>query len=156
MCPFCRSEIKGFQSVVIKPFDHSLKSINKENANCDSPPPIPPRPVNLKCHTRQIPAKNQFRRFDEILPPPLHNNHVLLLPPPSTSLSRQSDENSHETIEDIRNRLREEFPFEIDRIDAALILTDGLTLSKQYAMAKFFLSQVKYEQEHLFHESLEL
>ena len=138
--------------MVIKPFDHSLKSINKENANLDSPPPIPPRPVNLKCHTRQIPAKNEFRRFDEILPPPLHNNHVLLLPPSLTSSFRQSNE----TIEDIRNRLREEFPSEIDRIDAALILTDGLTLSKQYAMAKFFLCKVKHEQEQFFHESLEL
>lgn len=115
---------------MIKPFDHSLKSINKENTHVDSPPPIPPRPV-----------KNKLRRFDDILPPPLHHNHV---------------SSSNETIENIRHRLREEFPFEISRIDAALILTEGLTPSKQYTMAKFFLSQVKYEHEQLFHDTSRL
>lgn len=135
-----------------------MKSVNKENHSSSeslltaSPPPIPPRPVNSKCINRH---------FDDILPPPLHNNSALFIPPlPALPQSNESLSDlysiSNETLEDIRKRLREEFPFEIHRIDAALILTEGLTFSKQYTMAKLFLNQVKYEQEQSFPDSFQL
>ncbi|CAF3098287.1 unnamed protein product [Rotaria sp. Silwood2] len=54
-----------------------------------------------------------------------------------------------QTIDDIRNRLIFENNFDIKRIEAAITLTEGLSLSKQYKMAKLFLNQVKYEQEQL-------
>ncbi|CAF4573521.1 unnamed protein product, partial [Rotaria sp. Silwood2] len=54
-----------------------------------------------------------------------------------------------QTIDDIRNRLIFENNFDIKRIEAVITLTEGLSLSKQYKMAKLFLNQVKYEQEQL-------
>jgi len=53
------------------------------------------------------------------------------------------------TIDDIRNRLISENNFDQTRIEAALILTEGLSLSKQYEMTKLFLNQVKSEQDQL-------
>jgi len=53
------------------------------------------------------------------------------------------------TIDDIRSRLTSENNFDRTRIDAVLILTQGLSLSKQYEMSKLFLNQVKHAQEQL-------
>lgn len=50
------------------------------------------------------------------------------------------------TVDDIRSRLIEEHPLEHVRIDAALTLTNGLSLSKQYELARAFLAQVQQEQ----------
>ncbi len=176
LCPFCRSEIKGFESVIIKPFNTNesnpivqnletlatARTINNENSSSDNtspPPPIPPRPVNLKSTINRSPVNN-LRRFEEILLPPLHNNDVLLLPqqrPISSNeiLSSISNASENETLDDIRNRLKSEFNFEQTRIEAALVLTDGLALSKQYEMAKSFLNQVKYEQEQFLKDPLQ-
>jgi hypothetical protein len=104
LCPFCRAEIKGFESVVINPFDNlSIQNKKESDSNeCDDqylqtlaidhtinngassvsdnissiPPPIPPRPVNMKLNTKP----NLPQRFQQNIPPPLHNNDVLLLP----------------------------------------------------------------------------
>jgi hypothetical protein len=51
------------------------------------------------------------------------------------------------TIDDIRSHLIAENNFDPTRIDAVLILTQGLTLSKQYEMCKLFLNQVKQGQD---------
>ncbi len=164
LCPFCRSEIKGFESIIINPFDNSTKqkefddinkqintiqSINNENSLSDIiPPPIPPRPINLKLNS------NIFKRFEQTLPPPLHNNSILILPQ-QTSASNQRPISSlfsidqFRTIDDIRNRLITENTSDQTRIEAVLILTQGLALSKQYEMSKLFLNQVKYEQNQL-------
>ena len=87
----------------------------------------------------------------EFLPPPLHNNNTSIL-------SQQSNETPDdlyimpitppiETRDTIKNRLKSEFNFDETRIDAALVLTDGLGLTKQYEISKLFLNQIKSEQE---------
>ncbi|CAF3891899.1 unnamed protein product [Rotaria magnacalcarata] len=53
------------------------------------------------------------------------------------------------TIEDIRVRLIDEHTIEQPRIEAVLILTQGLPLMKQYELAKSFLRQVQQEQQSL-------
>ncbi len=58
------------------------------------------------------------------------------------------------TIDDIRTRLISENNFEQIRIEAALILTQDCSFTKQYEMAKLFLNQVKYEQEQLLKNNL--
>jgi len=161
LCPFCRSEIKGFEPVIINPFDNSTKQNSQtlEDSSSDNmsttPPPIPPRPVNSKSNV------NTSQRFQQILPPPLHNSDALLLPQQRPISSISSDESFSDsfnetknidqfrTIDDIYNRLISENNFEQTRIEAALILTQGFSLSKQYEMSKLFLSQVKYEQDQL-------
>jgi hypothetical protein len=50
------------------------------------------------------------------------------------------------TIDDIRSRLIDEHHFEHTRIDAALTLTQGLPLIKQYELSKSFLNQIQQEQ----------
>ena len=54
-----------------------------------TPPPIPPRPVNIKMNGNRVsndttPKNNFQQRFHPTtsppLPPPLHNNEPLLLP----------------------------------------------------------------------------
>ncbi len=50
------------------------------------------------------------------------------------------------TVEDIRLRLIDEHHVEQTRIEAALTLTQGLSLIKQYELAKSFLNQVQQEQ----------
>lgn len=49
------------------------------------------------------------------------------------------------TIDDIRLRLIDEHHIEQTRIEAALNLTQGLPLLKQYELAKSFLNQIKHE-----------
>ncbi len=92
---------------------------------------------------------NSHRRFEEILPPPLHHNDIL-----SNETLNDFYVSENETKDDIRIRLKSEFNFDETRIEAALILTDGLSLSKQYEISKIFLNQVKYEQEQLFKDHL--
>jgi hypothetical protein len=58
------------------------------------------------------------------------------------------------TIDDIRTRLISENNFEQTRIEAALILTQDFSFTKQYEMSKLFLNQVKYEQEQLLKNNL--
>ncbi len=50
------------------------------------------------------------------------------------------------TSDDIRSRLIDEYHFEHNRIDAALTLTQGLPLIKQYELSKSFLNQIQQEQ----------
>jgi len=50
------------------------------------------------------------------------------------------------TIDDIRLRLIDEYHIDQTRIDAALILTQGLPLLKQYELSKSFLNQIQQEQ----------
>lgn len=50
------------------------------------------------------------------------------------------------TIDEIRSRLMDEFHLETNRIEAALTLTQGLSLTKQYELAKSFLHQIQHEQ----------
>jgi hypothetical protein len=50
------------------------------------------------------------------------------------------------TKDDIRLRLIEQYPTETNRIDAALALTHGLLLIRQYELAKSFIYQVQQEQ----------
>ncbi len=51
------------------------------------------------------------------------------------------------TIDDIRLRLSDEYHhIEQTRIDAALILTQGLPLLKQYELSKSFFNQIQQEQ----------
>lgn len=54
-----------------------------------------------------------------------------------------------QTIDDVRNRLISETNFDQTRIEAVLILTQGLILSKQYELSKLFLNQVKSEHDQL-------
>ncbi|CAF1358192.1 unnamed protein product [Adineta steineri] len=234
LCPFCRGEIKGFESVIVNPFDNSTienkkesspnefddqkidanpnvqnlqtlattRPINNENnhnmnvlsdnqiSSSPPPPPIPPRPVNMKLISN-IPQRFQLHQF-----PPVNNNDILLLPSRSSSIkqrplslisssdslsdsfnqlssasgdirstSSQNGINNHvnseyesinlsssdqfRTIDDIRNRLILENNIDQIRIEAVLILTQGLSLSRQYEMSKLFLNQVKHEQEKL-------
>ncbi len=177
LCPFCRSEIKGFESVIIKPFNDSIKSNstaqnletlviarsnNTENSTTSPPPPpIPPRPLSLKSSLNQSPVNN-LRRFEEILLPPLHNNDRLVLLQQQQSITSEESVSDlyliphaleNETRDDIKNRLKSEFNFEQIRIEAALVLTEGLGLSKQYELAKLFLNQVKHEQEQCLKDS---
>lgn len=72
------------------------------------------------------------------------------------SLSSNDDDSSSkdfhcitkfQTIDDVRNHLLSENNFDQTRIEAALILTHGLVLSKQYELSKIFLNQVKFEYE---------
>ncbi|CAF1226256.1 unnamed protein product [Adineta ricciae] len=136
LCPFCRGEIKGFESVVISPFDSSSTGNRKESSpngsnefddqtldanpnvqnlqslatarpiyndttqqtngssiitdnTASTPPPIPPRPVNVKSNgiraSNDIVSKGTLpQRLQQltppVIPPPLHTNDVLLLP----------------------------------------------------------------------------
>jgi hypothetical protein len=50
------------------------------------------------------------------------------------------------SIDDIRLRLTDEYHFEQARIEAALTLTQGLSLAKQYELSKLFLNQIQQEQ----------
>jgi hypothetical protein len=50
------------------------------------------------------------------------------------------------TVDDIRLRLMDEYHHEQTRIEAALTLTNGLSLLKQYELAKSFLHRVQQEQ----------
>jgi hypothetical protein len=61
-----------------------------------TPPPIPPRPVNMKLNT------NIAQRFQQNLLPPLHNNDVLLLPPRSIGTNQRppSSLSSNESLSD--------------------------------------------------------
>ncbi|CAF0912408.1 unnamed protein product [Adineta steineri] len=258
LCPFCRGEIKGFESVVINPFDSAVLVNRKESspngsnefddqtldanpnvqnlqslaiarpiynetshqtngANISSdtmsftPPPIPPRPINIRMNGNRVPndsmSRNNFqqRLHQTTSPPvlpPLHNNDVLLLPQRSFAKTQQplSSASSNEslndslallstastdlvqsrpvslqnstnqqtrsinqtaspisesitntndqfrTTDDIRLRLIDEHHFEQARIEAALTLTQGLPLMKQYELAKSFLNQIQQEQ----------
>ncbi|CAF3034606.1 unnamed protein product [Rotaria sp. Silwood2] len=258
LCPFCRGEIKGFESVVVNPFDSALAMNRKESSPSGSnefddqtldanpnvqnlqslaiarplhnenshqnnnnsldimssiPPPIPPRPVTIKMNGNRAStdtiSRNNFQQFaHQTLPPPLppslHNNDVLLLPqrvptknqqPLSSASSSESLNDSlalrsttsidltptrsvmvmlpnsannqtrtfnHiaspildsitnntdqlRTIDDIRLRLIDECHIEQIRIEAALTLTQGLPLMKQYELAKSFLYQIQQEQ----------
>lgn len=56
------------------------------------------------------------------------------------------------TIDDIRNYLLLETDFESERIEAALTLTEGLSIFKQYTMVKLFLNQVKCEQKRILNQ----
>ncbi|CAF4985189.1 unnamed protein product, partial [Rotaria sp. Silwood1] len=243
LCPFCRSEIKGFEPVIINPFDSStihnrkesnsnefdnqnldpnsniqnlqtlaiVHSMNNENADSvqvssdnisSTPPPIPPRPISTKLNGNRILADTKMNTSQQHSTPPSHKNDVLLISQRSSGINSRphssvssndsfSDSftssttmtrDSHpitvqngfdnylssgneiissssdlslntieqfQTIDHIRNRLISENNFELRRIEAALKLTEGLSLSKQYQMAKLFLNQVKYEQEQL-------
>jgi hypothetical protein len=55
-------------------------------------------------------------------------------------------DNSMTNGETLRTRLYGDFPTESTRIDAALALTQGLPLARQYELAKSFVSQVQQEQ----------
>ncbi|CAF1113174.1 unnamed protein product [Rotaria magnacalcarata] len=233
LCPFCRSEIKGFESIIVNPFHRSSKhnekdtnpnesddqesdtnssaqsletlSTTHENSNCapspsdnraSAAPPVPPRPINMKANGNRIvtvtKSKAAQRSIQHILPP-LHNHSgssvsqrtssinsrvlstislnqsltdsynlspvtqeeirpVDLHDASSNYLATTSDTTRHScgpsinTIDDIRSRLISETNFDSERIDAVLILTEGLSRSKQYRMAKSFLKQVKREQ----------
>jgi hypothetical protein len=144
---------------------NTIQSINNENSLSDTiPPPIPPRPISLKLNSDRS-LINISKRFEQTLPPPLHNNSILILPKqtstsnesfiPSGDLHSVSLQNEtisigqFRTTDDIRNRLITENNFDQIRIEAVLILTQGLTLSKQYEISKLFLNQVKYEQNQL-------
>ncbi len=102
---------------------------------------------------------NNLQRSEVILPPPLHNNNVSLL----SQLSNESLDDLYitpttlqiETRDSIKNRLKSEFNFEETRIDAALALTEGLGLSKQYEISKLFLNQVKSEQQQCLRDHLQ-
>ncbi|CAF3705405.1 unnamed protein product [Rotaria sp. Silwood1] len=243
LCPFCRSEIKGFEPVIINPFDSStihnrkesnsnefdnqnldpnsniqnlqtlaiVHSMNNENADSvqvssdnisSTPPPIPPRPISTKLNGNRILADTKMNTSQQHSTPPSHKKDVLLISQRSSGINSRphssvssndsfSDSftssttmtrDSHpitvqngfdnylssgneiissssdlslntieqfQTIDHIRNRLISENNFELRRIEAALKLTEGLSLLKQYQMAKLFLNQVKYEQEQL-------
>ncbi|CAF4517452.1 unnamed protein product [Rotaria sp. Silwood1] len=258
LCPFCRGEIKGFESVVISPFDSALainrkesspsgsnefddqtldanpnvqnlqslaiaRPLNNENFHqnnnnnnssdimSSTPPPIPPRPVTIKMNGNRASTDTISRtNFQQLahqtipppLPPPLHSNDVLLLPqrvptknqqPLSSASSSESlndppalrstasidltptrsvmllnstnnqtrtlnhiaspvldsitnNNDQFRTIDDIRLRLIDEHHIEQIRIEAALTLTQGLSLIKQYELAKSFLNQIQQEQ----------
>jgi len=127
-----------------------MNDVNNENSLSDTiPPPIPPRPINLKLNSDRS-LINISKRFEQTLPPPLHNNSILILPK-QTSTSNESfiPSGDFRTTDDIRNRLMTENNFDQTRIEAVLILTQGLELSKQYEISKLFLNQVKYEQNQL-------
>ncbi|CAF3384406.1 unnamed protein product, partial [Rotaria sp. Silwood2] len=131
LCPFCRSEIKGFEPVIINPFDSSTIQnkkesnsneidnqklninlnaqnlqtlaislpVNNENSHSvqvssdnisSTPPPIPPRPINIKLNVNRISIDtklNSSQRFQQHFLPPLHNNDVLLLPQQSSGIN---------------------------------------------------------------------
>jgi len=127
-----------------------MNNVNNENSLSDTiPPPIPPRPINLKLNSDRS-LINISKRFEQTLPPPLHNNSILILPQQtSASNQRPISIDQFRTIDDIRNRLITENTSDQTRIEAVLILTQGLALSKQYEMSKLFLNQVKYEQNQL-------
>jgi hypothetical protein len=57
------------------------------------------------------------------------------------------------TIDDIRLRLIDECHIDQTRIDAALTLTQGLPLLKQYELSKTFLNQIQQEQTLINHNN---
>jgi len=76
-----------------------------------TPPPIPPRPVNIKTNgnrslTDTITRNNLSQRLPQtiapIQPPPLHNNDVLLLPQRSFMKNQRtlSSASSSESLND--------------------------------------------------------
>lgn len=50
------------------------------------------------------------------------------------------------TMDDVRLQLIADCPTELSRVEAAICLTQGLSLMKQYDLAKSFLQQVQHEQ----------
>jgi hypothetical protein len=91
-----------------------------------TPPPIPPRPVNIKMNgnrtsTDTIMRTNFPQRFHQstppLLPPPLHNNDVLLLPQKSSMKNQRqlSSASSSESLNDSLGKIIffEEFYFSI-------------------------------------------
>jgi hypothetical protein len=179
-----KQNVQSLQTLAI------TRSINNENSSSDIiPPPLPPRPINLKSNINRSPI-NIPKRFQQTLPLPLHNNGILLIPQQTLVSNQRSississnesfsdsfskniksilsfilriflaqfsnasgislQQNGIHSVDDIRNHLITENNFDQTRIEAVLILTQGLTLSKQYEMAKLFLNQVKYEQDQL-------
>lgn len=71
-------------------------------------------------------------------------NLVFFSSPISDPTTNHTDQ--FRTIDDIRLRLIDEHHTEQARVEAALILTQGLPLIKQYELAKSFLTQVQQEQ----------
>jgi hypothetical protein len=72
-----------------------------------TPPPIPPRPVNMKLNTNRmsIDTTSQahlHQRTRRTVPPPLHNNDLLLLPQQSTVKTQRplSSISSNESFSD--------------------------------------------------------
>jgi hypothetical protein len=86
-----------------------------------TPPPIPPRPVNIKINGNRaapvdtVSRANFQQRFHQTtlppLPPPLHNSDVLLLPQRSTSKnqgplsSASSSESLNDSLGKIYNKI---------------------------------------------------
>lgn len=143
LCPFCRGEIKGFESVVISPFDsrvqnrkesspngsnefddqtldsnpnvqtlqslaiarpldtdHSTTSNTSESISSSVPPPIPPRPINIKMNGHRTNTQSRLPQTATTIT--LHNNEPLLLPQRITNKSQRplSTASSDESLND--------------------------------------------------------
>ncbi|CAF0919005.1 unnamed protein product [Didymodactylos carnosus] len=180
-CPFCRAEIKGFEQVIISPFENNQKK-STENTTNDSndfddssdlsgslslaPPPVPPRPVQKlerkenesdrrqrvrRNHTQPLLNSTYNHTNNETRQHSQNQNLIVGRPSPFKSSSESLNESSESTnyfrtTADVSRRLAEKDHFDPVRIQAALTLTGGLDLTKQYEMAKEFLNQV--QQQH--------
>jgi hypothetical protein len=86
-----------------------------------TPPPIPPRPINIKINGNNRPSTDTISRanFHQTIPPPippsLHNNDVLLLPQRSFVKTQLplSSASSSESLNDSLGKINNEIVREI-------------------------------------------
>jgi len=90
-----------------------------------TPPPIPPRPINIKMNGNNRPSTDTISRvnfqqqYHQTIPPPippsLHNNDVLLLPQRSFVKTQRplSSASSSESLNDSLGKINNEIIMEI-------------------------------------------